>query len=86
MKSERITFLGTSEFKATLQSQASAAGISVGELVRRQFERSPDEDVLKALTTELKGAVAEARDVLAEGLAEVHAALRDIHHPKDTAA
>lgn len=88
MKTERITFLGTSEFKAALQSEASAAGISVGELVRRQFERqySPDEVILKALTAELKGAVAAARQGLAAGLSELQAALRELDHPKDTAA
>lgn len=79
MKSARITFLGTPEFKAALETRAKEEGMSVGELVRRQFEGKPSEEevMLQVLSNELLSTVAEARIVLNEGLAEAQAALAE---------
>lgn len=79
MKSARITFLGTPKFKAALEERAKTEGISVGELVRRQFEDKPSEEevMLQALSNELLSAVAEAKTALSEGLAEVQATLAE---------
>lgn len=79
VKSSRITFLGTPEFKAALEERARSEGISVGELVRRQFEDKPSEEeiMLQALCKELQVTVAEAKVALDEGLSEVQAALAE---------
>lgn len=76
MKSERITFLASPEFKANLVRMASRQRTSVGELIRVRFERAQDavqateENELRALTAALRAAVVEARVSLREGLAE----------------
>lgn len=77
MKSERITFLGTREFKTFLSDEADKEGISVGELVRRRCIQAPSEDelVLAALASELTKAVAEAKQSLEEGLQAAHEVL-----------
>ena len=46
MKTERITVLGSTEFKAFLSSEAEKAGLSVSELVRQRCEQKPGEDEL----------------------------------------
>lgn len=70
MKSKRITFLGTPEFKDFLAEEAEKEGVSVGELVRRRCERAPSEDevLLAGLAAELTKAVADAKQSLEEGL------------------
>jgi len=77
MKSERITVLGSPEFKAFLTQEAVNEGISVSELVRRRCEQAPSEDerLLAALSVELTQAVALAKDALAEGLLAVQEVL-----------
>lgn len=40
MKSERITFLATPEFKANLTQLAVRENTSVGEVIRGRFERA----------------------------------------------
>jgi guanylate kinase len=85
MKSERITFLATPEFKADLVKLASKQNTSVGEVIRGRFERTPDaaqaaeENELRTLTADLRTAVAEAQASLREGLAEADAALAALH-------
>lgn len=78
-KSERITILGTPEFKAFLTLEAEKSGVSVSELVRTRCEHAPtvgeDVEALEALAKELTRAVAEARNALEEGLASVKEAL-----------
>lgn len=83
MKSERITILGTAEFKGFLTTEAQRAGLSVSELVRRRCEGRPDEDaaLVQALARELHQAVAEARQSLQEGLAAVQDALNQRGQP-----
>lgn len=80
MKTARITFLGTDQFKAQLVRQAAAQHISVGELIRSQFEREPsdEERLLEALTGDLKRSTAEARKALSDALAEVDATLKEL--------
>lgn len=66
MKTERVTFLTAPEFKSSLQQQATAQGISVGELVRRQFEQTAEEAELAALAKQLKNAVRDTQSALQE--------------------
>ena len=79
-KTERITLLGSQEFKAFLARESRKEGISVSELVRRRCERAPtdDERALLALAGELRKATAEARLSLEEGLAAANAVLREV--------
>lgn len=76
IKSERITLLGTPDFKAFLASEAKSEGVSVSELVRRRCEAIPpsdDEVALKELlqiatkaTASLEKGLNDASSVLVE--------------------
>ena len=84
MKSERITFLATPEFKANLTPLAVRENTSVGEVIRGRFERAqnrPDaseESELRALVADLRVATAQAQISLSEGLAEAEQTLREL--------
>ena len=84
MKSERITFLATPEFKANLTQLAVRENTSVGEVIRGRFERAqnrPDaseESELRALVADLRAATAQAQISLSEGLAEAEQTLREL--------
>ena len=84
MKSERITFLATPEFKANLTQLAVRENTSVGEVIRGRFERAqnrPDaseESELRALVADLRRAPAKAQISLSEGLAEAEQTLREL--------
>ena len=84
MKSERITFLATPEFKANLTQLAVRENTSVGEVIRGRFERAqnrPDaseESELSALVADLRVATAQAQISLSEGLAEAEQTLREL--------
>lgn len=81
MKSERITFLATPEFKARLAQLASLKKVSVGEVIRARFGQAPEsreaveERELQELAAELRAAVSEAQTSLREGIAETESAL-----------
>lgn len=79
-KTERITLLGSRDFKTFLAREARKEGISVSELVRRRCERAPTEDerVLLALAAQLRKATTEARRSLSEGLAVASNVLREL--------
>lgn len=80
MKTERISVLGTPEFKAFLAKEAEKEGISISELVRRRCERTPSEDeaILANMAAELKRAVAQAKRSLDEGLRAVKETLTNL--------
>ena len=84
MKSERITFLATPEFKANLTQLAVRENTSVGEVIRGRLERAqnrPDaseESELRALVADLRAATAQAQISLSEGLAEAEQTLREL--------
>lgn len=84
MKTERVVLLTTPEFKAFLSLEAQRAGVSVAELVRSQFNRSPneDEEMLVALTGELRKAVASAKKSVQAGLLEVDSVLAELRAKK----
>lgn len=77
MKTERITVLGSPEFKTFLAAEAKKEGISVSELVRRRCEQTPseDEEALARMAEELHRAVTQAKASLEEGLTAVSKAL-----------
>lgn len=80
MKTARITFLGSHAFKARLEQEAKAKGISVAELIRQQFDQGPsaEEQVLLALAKELKRSSMETRKALNEAMAEVSKTLKHV--------
>lgn len=86
MKTERITFLATPEFKANLAQLAAQERVSVGEVIRGRFEQPQDrataaENELRALVADLREATAEAQASLREGLAEAERTLRELRKP-----
>ena len=87
MKTERITVLGTTEFKAFLSTEAKREQISVSELVRRRCEHraTDDELLLSALADELRAGVKEANKALDKGLAAAHRMLEKMEQIKEPA-
>lgn len=89
MKSERVTFLASPDFKQYLAAEAFNGGISVGELIRKRClpEAANQADDLAALTGQLRRSIAEARKSLDEGLqaaAEALARLNQQPAPQET--
>lgn len=80
MKSARITFLANEAFKARLDKEAKAKGISVAELIRQQFDQAPsaDEQILLALAKELKRSSAQTRKALNDAMTEVGKTLKHV--------
>lgn len=87
MKTARITFLSTPEFKTGLEKMARRDEISVGELVRRKFSVVPsaEEQELAELVMAVKINAAAAKAALADGLAEVEQALLQLRKTKHKA-
>jgi hypothetical protein len=81
VKSERITILGSPDFKAFLTREAKKEGVSVSQLVRQRCEdKSPrqDEKLLAALVKELGEATAKAKLSLEKGLADAETVLSEL--------
>jgi hypothetical protein len=82
VKTERITILGTPDFKAFLTREAKKEGVSLSQLVRKRCEKKPvtreDEELLAALLNEVGEATARARGSLEKGLADAEQALAEI--------
>ena len=80
-KTERITILGTPEFKSFLVREAKKAGISVSQFVRQRCENNPqteDEEMLAAMVKEVKWATARAAASLEKGLADANQILSEL--------
>ncbi len=82
VKTERITILGTPDFKDFLTREAKKEGISLSELVRQRCEKKPpsneDEELLEALVEEVRTATARAKVSLKKGLDEAEKVLAEI--------
>ena len=87
MKTARITFLSTPEFKTGLEKMARRDEISVGELVRRKFSVVPsvEEQELAELVMAVTINAAAAKAALADGLTEVEQALLELRKIKHKA-
>ncbi|MDJ0819375.1 MAG: hypothetical protein QNJ58_24440 [Desulfobacterales bacterium] len=80
VKTERITILCTSEFKAYLIREAKREGISVSQFVRQRCENKPqtqEEEMLAALVEQVKAATAKASTSLEKGLSDARQVLAD---------
>lgn len=77
MKTARITFLGTPDFKRMLEQEASAKRISIGELIRTRFSSEPtaEERELAQLAALLQSETAVAHAVLTSAIAEAQETL-----------
>ena len=86
-KTERITILGTPEFKAFLTDQADAENVSVSEFVRRRCVQpvALDEDTqtLAELVSALHVAVDAARDEMNESLDFAKNVLQELQSNRD---
>ncbi len=82
VKTERITILGSRDFKAFLNEEAAKEHISVSELVRRRcLQRPPnetDEQLFAELVAELRSSVAAAKRNLNKGLRDAEAVLKEL--------
>lgn len=81
VQSERITILGTPDFKEFLTREAKKEGVSMSELVRRRCTGKPannDEELLAALVAEVNEATAKAKKSLEKGLKHAERALAEM--------
>ena len=82
VKSERITILGSPDFKAFLIREAKKEGVSLSQLVRQRCEKKPvnseDEELLAALVKEVGEATARAKASLEKGLDDTEQALAEM--------
>ena len=89
-KTERITILGTPEFKTFLTDQANAEKISVSEFVRRRCVQpvALDEDMqtLAELVSALHVAIDAARDEMNESLDFAKDVLQELQSNRDARA
>lgn len=89
VKSERITILGSRDFKSFLNREAKKEHISVSELVRRRCEQQPlnenDEELFAELVTELRTSVSAARKNLNKGIRDAESVLKELRS-RDTSA
>jgi hypothetical protein len=80
-KTERITILGTPDFKAYLNQEAKREGISVSQLVRQRCEKrtvDKDEEILRLLVEEVRQATDRATASLNKGLADAEKVLSEL--------
>lgn len=79
-KTERLTLLMSTAFKAFLTAEAKAENISMSELVRTRCERKPDADeaLLASLVLELRGSVSIAKKSLQSGMDEAQSLLAEL--------
>ncbi len=81
VQSERITILGTPDFKAFLAKESKKEGISMSELVRQRCTQKPtnnDEALLAALIGEVNNATKKAKKFLEKGLSDVERVFEEI--------
>ncbi len=87
-KTERVTILTSSKFKAFLHEEALKEGVSVSELVRERCAKSvsnhDDELLLAALVDEVNKSSKRARKSLNKGLRDAKKVLRDIKQKRST--
>lgn len=85
MKTARITFLGTPDFKRMLEQEASAKRISIGELIRTRFSSEPttEERELAQLATLLEGETAAAHAALTSAIAEARKTLKALRAARE---
>jgi hypothetical protein len=82
IKTERITILGSPEFKNFLTKEAKKEGISVSQLVRDRCRRKAadeDEEILLSLVDEVRSTTKKAKKALDKGLKDAEMTLKELH-------
>ena len=85
-KSERITILGTPDFKKFLLAEAHKEGVSLSQLVRQRCEQKSqnnEEDALLSLIEEVSASNERAQKSLAKGVAEAETVLAQLRGAKN---
>ena len=81
VKTERITILGSPDFKAFLISEAKKEGVSLSQLVRDRCKRKSadaDEELLLELVAEVRSSTSAAKKSLEKGLKEAEITLQEL--------
>ena len=81
VKTERITILGTPDFKNFLTQEARKEGVSLSQLVRQRCKKkssNKDEELLAVLMKEVGEATARAQSSLEKGLNDAEKVLAEI--------
>lgn len=82
VKTERITILGTPDFKNFLKREAKKEGVSLSQLIRQRCEKkaqaSGEKELLKALLKEVCLSTTKAEKSLEQGLGDVEQAIAEI--------
>jgi hypothetical protein len=81
IKSERITILGSPNFKAFLGAEAKKEGVSISELVRRRCQAQPlteEELILEQLIKTATKATKRASKALDAGLMDAETILTEL--------
>lgn len=85
-KTERITILGTPDFKQFLKNEAKKEGISLSSLVRRRCEQqttvNEEEQLIIELLSELKTATKMAELSLDRGIESMQQVIAEIRERK----
>lgn len=81
-KTERITILGSPDFKAFLTREAKKEGVSLSYLVRERCLRksinNEDEELMSLLVAEVNEATAKAKASLEKGLQHAESVLAEL--------
>ncbi len=81
VKTERITILGTPDFKSFLTKEAKKEGLSVSQLVRDRCRRKAvdeDEEILLGLVAEVRATTKKAKIALDKGLKDAEQTLMEL--------
>ena len=81
VKTERITILGTPDFKAFLAREAKKEGVSVSQLVRQRCEYAPatkDEELLLQMVAQVRDATKRAKKSLDRGIKDAERTLSEL--------
>lgn len=81
VKTERITILGSPEFKSFLTKEAKKEGLSVSQLVRERCRRKAvdeDEEILLSLVGEVLSTTKKAKKTLDKGIKDAERTLKEL--------
>ncbi len=81
VKTERITILGSPEFKSFLTKEAKKEGLSVSQLVRERCRRKAadeDEEILLSLVDEVLSTTKKAKKALDKGIKDAERTLKEL--------
>lgn len=81
MRTERVTFLASPKFKASLTARATALGISTGEYIRRKVE--DEDDLTPEQEAELAALVAEVNQAIPDMAASLDSMIETLRTTRE---